>query len=76
MFLGIYWERYGWVAPDESVSGLEDEYLLSESLPRLVYLKDPAPDREPRLRELIDRIQTDDTVAYKRFDGRRRDRAA
>ena len=68
VFLGMYWERYGWVAPDESVSGLEDEYLLSDSLPRLVYLKTPAPDREPRLRELIDRIQTDDTVAYKRFE--------
>ena len=68
VFLGIYWERYGWVAPAESVSGLEDEYLLSGSLPRLVYLKDPAPERESRLRELIDRIQADDTVAYKRFE--------
>ncbi len=68
VFLGIYWERYGWVAPDETVSGLEDEYLLSGSLPRLVYLKAPAPEREPRLRELIDRIQADDTVAYKRFE--------
>ena len=29
VFVGIYWQRYGWVAPEESVSGLEDEYLLS-----------------------------------------------
>ena len=25
VFVGIYWERYGWVAPTMDVSGLEDE---------------------------------------------------
>ena len=25
VFVGIYWQRYGWVAPGESVSGLEDD---------------------------------------------------
>jgi hypothetical protein len=29
VFVGIYAASYGWVAPDEEVSGLEDEYLLS-----------------------------------------------
>src|SRR4051794_37338661 len=43
VFVGVYWERYGWVAPGETVSGLEDEYLLSTKLPRLLYLKQPAP---------------------------------
>ena len=28
VFVGIYWEQYGWVAPGEEISGLEDEYLL------------------------------------------------
>ena len=28
VFVGIYWQSYGWVAPGEQVSGLEDEYLL------------------------------------------------
>src|ERR1043165_7185974 len=41
VFIGIYWQRYGWVAPGEQVSGLEDEYLLSAGLPRLVYVKTP-----------------------------------
>ena len=67
VFIGVYWERYGWVAPDEAVSGLEDEYQLSAKLPRLVYLKQPAPNREPRLTELIEQIQSDDTVSYKYF---------
>ncbi len=67
VFVGVYYERYGWVAPGEQVSGLEDEYLLSGTLPRLVYLKAPAPGREPRLSELVDRIRDDDSVAYKTF---------
>src|SRR5918997_6084623 len=48
VFVGIYWRRYGWVAPGEAVSGLEDEYLLSGDRPKLIYVKSAA-DREPRL---------------------------
>ena len=25
VFVGIYWQRYGWVAPDMDISGLEDD---------------------------------------------------
>jgi predicted ATPase len=71
VFLGIYWERYGWVAPGEDVSGLEDEYRLCGDMPRLVYVKEPAPRREPRLTELLARIQDDDRAAYKHFSSPR-----
>jgi predicted ATPase len=37
--VGLYRQRYSWVAPDMEISGLEDEYLLSAGLPRLIYLK-------------------------------------
>ena len=67
IMVGIYWQSYGWVAPDMGISGLEDEYLLSGSLPRLIYVKEPAGDREPRLAELLRRVQADDRVSYKRF---------
>jgi predicted ATPase len=67
VFVGVYYARYGWVAPGEDVSGLEDEYRLSAGMPRLVYLKSPAPDREPRLGDLLARIRDDDTVSYKSF---------
>ena len=67
VFIGIYWQRYGWVAPGEKVSGLEDEYLLSAGLPRLIYVKAPAPDREARLTKLLSRIQDDGDVSYKHF---------
>src|SRR5262245_30441357 len=49
VFVGIYWQRYGWVAPDMDISGLEDEFLLSQRMPRLIYVKRPAPEMEPRL---------------------------
>jgi hypothetical protein len=29
VFVGIYWQSYGWVAPGSAVSGTEDEYELS-----------------------------------------------
>ena len=28
VFVGVYWQSYGWVAPGEQVSGLEDELSL------------------------------------------------
>ena len=67
IFIGIYWQRYGWVAPGEAVSGLEDEYLLSKGMPRLLYVKAPAEEREPDLTQLLQRIQNDDTASYKPF---------
>jgi predicted ATPase len=67
VFVGIYWQSYGWVAPGEEVSGLEDEYRLSAGLPRLVYVKSPAPDREPRLAEMLARIRDEGGVSYQHF---------
>ncbi len=67
IFVGIYWQSYGWVAPGQETSGLEDEYRLSAGLPRLIYVRSPAPDREPRLTELLNRIKSDDSVSYQRF---------
>jgi predicted ATPase len=67
IFIGLYWQRYGWVAPDMAISGLEDEYQLSGGKPRLIYLKTPAQAREPALQGLLDRIRTEDTASYQKF---------
>jgi predicted ATPase len=67
VFAGIYWQGYGWVAPGEQVSGLEDEYRLSAGLPRLIYVKSPAPDRDPRLAQLLARIKDEADVSYQHF---------
>src|SRR5262249_9291731 len=67
VFVGIYWQSYGWVAPGEQVSGLEDEYRLSAGLPRLIYVKSPALQREPRLAGMLTRISDEGGVSYQRF---------
>jgi hypothetical protein len=68
VFVGIYWQSYGWVAPGFAVSGIEDEYELSGDRPRLIYVREPAPEREPQLDRLLDRVRQDGRVSYKPFD--------
>ena len=67
IFVGLYWQRYGWVGPDMDISGLEDEFELSRSLPRLLYVKTPAPERDPRLTELLERIKDEAADSYRTF---------
>ena len=67
IFIGLYWQRYGWVGPGMDISGLEDEFRLSHSIPRLLYVKKPAPDREPGLTAMIDELQTEGTDSYRSF---------
>src|SRR5262245_57266542 len=69
IFIGLYWQRYGWIGPDMDISGLEDELRLSTtmSIPRLLYVKTPAPDREPGLEAMIAGLQSDATDSYRSF---------
>src|ERR687897_272253 len=67
IFIGLYWQSYGWVGPGMDISGLEDEFQLSQAFPRLLYVKAPAPDREPRLAEMLARIEAEGSVSYRHF---------
>jgi predicted ATPase/class 3 adenylate cyclase len=67
VFVGIYWQQYGWVAPGMEISGLEDEFNLAAGKPMLLYLKRPAPDIEPRLEQMIDSIRAAGAVSYRVF---------
>ena len=67
VFVGIYWQRYGWVAPEMEISGLEDEYRLAAGKPMLLYLKRPAPDQEPRMKAFLDSIRVAGAVSYRVF---------
>src|SRR5262249_29672454 len=67
VFVGVYWQAYGWVAPGAQVSGLEDEYRLAAGLPRLIYVKAPAPEREPRLARMLARVRGGAEGSYHRF---------
>ena len=67
VFIGLYWQRYGQLVPGARVSGLEEEFELSGELPRLLYVKTPAPDREPRLADLLARVKEESSESYRSF---------
>ena len=67
VFIGIYYNSYGWTAPDMEISGLEDEYQLSGAKPKLIYLKNTNGQRQEKLENLLSGIQKADAVSYKHF---------
>jgi hypothetical protein len=71
IFVGIYWQRYGWLGPGIEISGLEDEFRLAAGMPMLLYLKQPAPAREPRLAAMIEGIRAAGTTSYRHFGSAR-----
>ncbi len=66
IFVGLYWQSYGQIPSGMELSGLEEEFELSHDLPRLLYVKMPAPDREPRLEHLMLRIGQE--ASYRKFE--------
>ncbi|MFN0032087.1 MAG: DUF4062 domain-containing protein [Flavobacteriales bacterium] len=66
IFLGIYWNSYGWVAPGAEISGLEDEYRLCGKKPKLIYVK-KSDSREERLKDLLHDIERSDSACYQKF---------
>src|SRR5918997_4954754 len=66
IFIGIYGQQYGWVAPGSEISGIEDEYQLAAGMPKLVYVQPANADRAPRLTEMLDRIKSDG-LSYRTF---------
>ncbi len=67
VFVGIYAASYGWVGPGMDISGLEDEFRLSGSLPRLIYVKNGVSERDPRLQGMLDQLKSDGSVAFQKF---------
>ncbi|GIF73992.1 DUF4062 domain-containing protein [Asanoa siamensis] len=66
VFVAMYGESYGMVEPGREVSGLEDEFLAAKGKPQLVYVQRPAPHREPRLTEMLERVARGG-VSYRTF---------
>jgi hypothetical protein len=69
VFIGLYWQHYGQAPPGADISGLEEEFDLSAMLPKLLYVKEPAPGRDPRLARLLDRIRQQGAVSYRTLSG-------
>ena len=59
VFVGVYRDSYGWIAPDMTISGIEDEFEIAtqRGMVRLVYIHGAPMRREPRLQKLIDRMR-------------------
>jgi predicted ATPase len=67
IFVGVYGESYGWVAPGADRSGLAEELALAGPRPRLIYAREPAPGRDPRLAALLDDLRRAGDVTYRTF---------
>lgn len=69
IFVGIYGIGYGWI--DEKagmrISGLHDEWKLSEKLPRLIFVKETKQPRESRLVELLKEVEASATASFIKF---------
>jgi len=52
-FVGPYGSQYGWVAQGAEISGLEDEHRLAGNKPKLIYIRGPGVEREPRLSSML-----------------------
>lgn len=67
IFIGLYWQSYGNVAPGAKLSEIEEDFDRAADKPRLLYIKTPAPDRDTRLTEFLDRVagrrRTDSSIA-------------
>ncbi len=67
IFIGIYRESYGSIAPGMQISGVEDEFELAatQGKDRLVYIYQTSSPREPRLQTLVDKaLSAGITVAF------------
>lgn len=56
IFVGIYRESYGWIAPGMDKSGVEDEFCIAgeHGLDRLIYIYKSPLSRDSRLQDLIE----------------------
>jgi tetratricopeptide (TPR) repeat protein len=70
IYVGIFWESYGWIAPDMDISGIEDEYNIAMQLniPRLVYKKRTIKGRDDRLTRLLNKIEEEGTICFADFE--------
>jgi len=67
IFIGIYRDSYGSVAPGATISGIEEELRRSgqRGMPRLAYICESDQSRDPRLKALLGNVEGE--VTFWRF---------
>ncbi len=67
VFVGIYWESIGWAAEGGGPTGIEEEFAEWKERPRLIYVKEPSPGRQPGLTRFLGEIMSDAELSYRTF---------
>lgn len=67
LFVAIYGDSHGPASPDGHASGLAEEFALAEGMPRLVYVKEPAPARDPALQTMLADMDVSGLAAFRAF---------
>ncbi len=70
IFVGIYRNEYGWVAPDMAISGIEDEFkiAMARGIPRLIYVLKDDSARSEELRVFLDYVKLESGVTVSFYD--------
>jgi len=61
IYIGVFWRRYGYIAPDTGISATEEEYQKAKEygLPFLIYVKEEADEnRHVQLRRFLNELQS------------------
>lgn len=67
VFVGIYWESIGWTPDGGDQTGLEEEFSQWKEGPRLIYVKEPSPGRQPGLTRFLAEIMSDAELSFRTF---------
>jgi len=70
IFVGIYRNGYGWIAPDMEISGVEDELriAMARGMPRLIYVLKDDSERSEELKGLLDQVMLKSGVTVSFYD--------
>ena len=69
IFLGIYWQRYGLGRAGHDDFRTGGRTAARRGMPRLLYVKVPAPGTEPGLHRMLESVRAEGASAYKKFTG-------
>jgi Domain of unknown function (DUF4062) len=66
IFVGIYRDGYGEVAPGMTISGLEDEFSIAreQGMPRLIYVSRSSDARDAKLTRMIEEAKNDNLTVW------------
>jgi len=70
IFVGIYRNHYGWIAPNMDISGIEDELriAMARGMPRLIYVLKDDSRRSAELKGLLDEVMQESGVTVSFYD--------